>query len=61
MSEEKYKKAAHIIVKAGILPTPVNQTLIDILKTIFQNRTNEINNYLKYSNKIWETSSKVNY
>jgi len=34
MSDEKYKKAAHIIIKAGVLPTPVNQTLIDILKLL---------------------------
>ncbi len=32
MSEEKYKRAARIIVKAGRLPFPVNDTLIEILK-----------------------------
>lgn len=32
MSEEEYKRAAKIIVKAGRLPFPVNDTLIKILK-----------------------------
>ncbi len=32
MSEEQYKKAAHIIVKAGSLPFPINETLISIIQ-----------------------------
>lgn len=32
MLEEKYKKAARVIIKAGRLPIPVNETLIEILK-----------------------------
>jgi phage tail tape-measure protein len=34
MSEEKYKKAANIILKAGSLPLPVNDTLVEILKLL---------------------------
>jgi len=34
MLDEKYKKAANIIIKAGILPFPLNDTLIKILKHI---------------------------
>jgi Pyruvate/2-oxoacid:ferredoxin oxidoreductase delta subunit len=34
MSDQNYKKAARIIVKAGRLPFPVNETLIEILKYI---------------------------
>ena len=34
MLDEKYKKTANIIVKAGILPFPLNDTLIKILKHI---------------------------
>ncbi len=34
MSEAKYKRVAQIIVKAGRLPFPVNDTLLNILKII---------------------------
>jgi ferredoxin len=34
--DEKYKKAAHIIVSAGRLPFPINETLIEILKYLIQ-------------------------
>lgn len=32
MSEERYDKAARIIIKAGSLPFPINETLISIIK-----------------------------
>ena len=32
MSEERYKKAAQYIIKAGSLPFPINDTLINIIK-----------------------------
>ena len=32
MSEERYKKAAYYIIKAGSLPFPINDTLINIIK-----------------------------
>ena len=32
MSEERYNKAARIIIKAGSLPFPINDTLINIIK-----------------------------
>ncbi len=35
MSEETYKKAARIIVKSGMLPFPISDTLIDIMKLIY--------------------------
>jgi predicted O-methyltransferase YrrM len=31
MSEDKYKQAARAIIKAGTLPFPVNETLLEIL------------------------------
>lgn len=34
MSEQKYKKAAQVIVKAGLLPFPINETLLEILKLL---------------------------
>ncbi|MHA1196535.1 MAG: 4Fe-4S binding protein [Promethearchaeota archaeon] len=35
MSEELYKKAGNIIIKAGMLPFPVTDTLIEILKMLY--------------------------
>jgi len=66
MSEEKYKKAAYIIVKAGVLPTPVNNTLIEILKTqltedeldfinAFRRKTSQTMDQLKKASKLPET------
>jgi len=65
MSDEKYKKAAHIILKAGILPTPVNNTLIKILKTqlvedelefidAFKRKTSQTMDQLKRTSKLPE-------
>ncbi|MFX0187927.1 MAG: 4Fe-4S binding protein [Candidatus Hodarchaeota archaeon] len=36
MSEVKYKKAAQVIVKAGLLPFPINDTLLEILKLLIE-------------------------
>jgi len=66
MSDEKYKKAAHIIIKAGVLPTPVNKTLIEILKLLltedeldfinaFKRKASQTMEQLKKSSKLPET------
>ncbi|MFX0147022.1 MAG: indolepyruvate ferredoxin oxidoreductase subunit alpha [Candidatus Hodarchaeota archaeon] len=34
MSDEEYRKAARVIVKAGVFPFPINNTLIEILKMV---------------------------
>ena len=47
MSEEKYKKAANIIIKAGSLPFPVNDTLIEILKLLLTEEELEFINACK--------------
>ena len=36
MSEVKYKKVAQVIVKAGLLPFPINETLLEILKLLIE-------------------------
>jgi Na+-translocating ferredoxin:NAD+ oxidoreductase RNF subunit RnfB len=55
MSDEKYKKAAHIIIKAGVLPTPVNQTLIDILKLLLtENELDFINAFKRKTSQTME-------
>jgi len=66
MPDENYKKAGHIIIKAGILPTPVNQTLIEILKLLltedelefinaFKRKTSQTMDELKRTSKLPET------
>jgi len=66
MSDEKYKKAAFIITKAGVLPTPVNKTLIEILKLLltedeldfinaFKRKTSQTMEQLKKNSKMPET------
>lgn len=65
MLDEKYKKAAHIIVKSGALQTPVNNTLIEILKTqltedeldfinAFRRKTSQTMEELKRTSKLPE-------
>ncbi len=65
MLDEKYKKAAQIIVKAGILPTAVNKTLIEILKLLltedeldfinaFRRKTSQTMEELKRTSKLPE-------
>lgn len=65
MLDEKYKKAAQIIVKAGILPTAVNKTLIEILKLLltedeldfinaFRRKTSQTMEELKRTSKLSE-------
>jgi len=65
MSDEKYKKTAFVITKAGILPTPVNKTLIEILKLLltedeldfinaFKRKTSQTMEQLKKSSKLPE-------
>lgn len=66
MSEEKYKKAARIIVKTGMLPIPVSDTLIEILKLLideddldfisaFKHKYSQTMEQLKQSSKLDET------
>ncbi len=66
MSDEKYKKAAFIITKAGVLPTPVNKTLIKILKLLltedeldfinaFKRKTSQTMDQLKKNSKMTES------
>jgi ferredoxin len=49
MSEEKYRKAGHIIVKAGMLPFPITDTLIEILRLLYTEK--EIDFIIKTFNR----------
>ena len=65
MSELKYKKAAQVIVKAGLLPFPINNTLLEILKLLideeeldfiiaFKRKRSQTIEELKKSSKLTE-------
>jgi NAD-dependent dihydropyrimidine dehydrogenase PreA subunit len=71
MSEENYKKAARIIIKAGILPFPINNTLLEILQLLltedelnfidaFKRKTSQTLEELKKSSKL-EEKEILNY
>jgi len=60
MSDEKYKKAGHIIVKAGALPTPVNKTLIEILKTqLTEDELDFINAFKRKTSQTMEQLKRI--
>ncbi|MFX0058111.1 MAG: ATP-binding protein [Candidatus Heimdallarchaeota archaeon] len=65
MLDEKYRKAARIIIKAGFLPFPINDTMIELLKillkendldfiTAFRRRSSQTMEELKVSSKLSE-------
>ncbi|MFX1492984.1 MAG: 4Fe-4S binding protein [Promethearchaeota archaeon] len=65
MSVDKYRKAARVIVKAGFLPFPVNDTMIELLKILldeedldfimaFRRKPSQTLEELKISSKMLE-------
>ncbi len=65
MSLDKYRKAARVIVKAGFLPFPVNDTMIELLKILldeedldfimaFKRKPSQTMEQLKVSSKMSE-------
>ena len=65
MSEQNYKKAARVIVKAGVFPFPITDTMIDILKMLiteeeielvmaFKRNSSQSMDQLKQSSKMSE-------
>jgi ferredoxin len=65
LSEERYKKAARIIIKAGSLPFPVNETLISIIQQMINE--DELALVEAFRRKVSQTleelrkSSKIGY
>ncbi|MHA1488889.1 MAG: 4Fe-4S binding protein [Promethearchaeota archaeon] len=57
MSELKYKKAAQIIVKAGLLPFPINKTLLDILKLLI--KEDELDFIMAFKRKASQTMEQL--
>jgi ferredoxin len=71
MSKDNYKQAARTIIKAGILPFPINDTLIDILQLLltedeltfidaFKRKSSQTIEELKKSSKL-EENGILNY
>jgi len=65
MSVDKYRKAARIIIKAGFLPFPINNTMIELLKILldeedldlimaFKRKPSQTMEQLKVSSKMSE-------
>lgn len=52
MSEEKYKKVAKVILKAGGLPIPVNDTFLKIIKALIKDDDEELDMILSFRRKI---------
>ena len=57
MSEEKYKKAARIIVKAGFLPFPISDTLLEILKILINE--NELDLIFAFKRQVSQTMEQL--
>jgi len=69
MSEDKYRKAARILVKAGFLPFPINDTMTKLLKLlvdeeqldfimVFKRKVSQTMEELKKNTKISEAKIK---
>ncbi|MFX0020517.1 MAG: hypothetical protein ACFFAF_17470, partial [Candidatus Hermodarchaeota archaeon] len=65
MSVDKYHKAARVIIKAGFLPFPINNTVIELLKILldeddldfimaFKRKPSQTMEQLKVSSKMLE-------
>jgi len=70
MLVEKYKKAARVIVKAGVFPFPINNTMLKILKKLiteedldlilaFKRKTSQTIEQLKQSSKLSEEQIQI--
>ena len=57
MSEQDYKKAAKAIISAGVLPIPINDTMIEILKIIIN--PSELNLVLAFQRKKSQTMEQL--
>lgn len=57
MSEEKYKKAARIIVKAGFLPFPISDTLLEISKLLINE--NELDLIFAFKRQVSQTMEQL--
>jgi ferredoxin len=57
MSEDKYKKAAQIIIRAGILPFPLTDTLLEILKYII--REEDLDFIMTFKRKFSQTMEEL--
>jgi Fe-S-cluster-containing hydrogenase component 2 len=57
MSEDKYRKAARVIVKAGVFPFPINETMIGILKMLINEEELEL--IMAFKRKISQSMDQL--
>jgi len=58
MSEEKFKKAARLIVKSGMLPFPVTDTLLEIMMLLYEEEEIDFINKT-YRRKVSQTMEQL--
>ncbi len=56
-SEEKYKKAAQVIIRAGILPFPLTDTLLEIMRYII--REEDLDFIMAFKRKFSQTMEQL--
>ena len=59
MFEEKYKKVAKVILKAGGLPIPVNPTFLEIIRTLIKDDEEELDMLLSFRRKISQNMEQL--
>ncbi len=70
MLDDKYRKAARTIVKAGLIPFPINDTMIELLKLLideeqlpfimaFRKKASQTMEQLKLSSKMSENEIEM--
>ena len=53
MTEDKYRKAARVIVKAGIFPFPISKVMLEILRMLVSEE--ELNLIIAFKRKVSQT------
>jgi ferredoxin/SOS-response transcriptional repressor LexA len=56
-AEEKYKKAAQVIIRAGILPFPLTETLLEIMRYII--RVEDLDFIMAFKRKFSQTMEQL--
>jgi len=59
MFEDKYKKVAKVILKAGGLPIPVNPTFLEIIRTLIKDDEEELDMLLSFRRKISQNMEQL--
>ena len=57
--DEKYLQAAQVICKQGIMPMPVNETSIEIVKMVVEDDEEELDFILAFDEKASQTTEQL--